>query len=66
MITGPIGIIMIGLFFFFADERAANRAAHEICPETYVTKAGDHFEFQCGGRAYGVHCSDGDCDVQPR
>ena len=66
MLTVPIAIIMIILHFAFADERDANRVAHEVCPETHMTRVDEHFEFGCGGKHYSVDCSRNGCDVQPR
>jgi hypothetical protein len=61
----PIIIIMVVLYVFFGDERAANRAAHEICPNTHVVRVDDHFQFGCDGHEYAVLCDRGECAVDP-
>jgi len=63
MFTVPLAILMLVMHFAFTDERAANHAAHEVCPDTDVTQVNDHFEFACDGTAYAVHCPDGECGV---
>ncbi len=63
MFTVPLAIVMLVVHFVYADERAANQAAHEVCPDTHVTQVDEHFEFACEGAAYAVHCPDGECRV---
>lgn len=65
MVTVPVALIMAILFLVFGDERAANIAAHKICPNTHVIRAGENFEFGCDGRNYRVLCADRVCEVEP-
>lgn len=65
MLTVPLAILMALAYCLLADHRAANRAAHEICPDAHVARVDDRFRFGCDGRHYTVHCDDGECDVEP-
>jgi hypothetical protein len=65
VLTIPLAIVMAIMYVFFADERAANRAAHEICPDTHVVRVDGQFQFGCGGRDYAVRCDDGECAAEP-
>lgn len=65
MLTVPLAIIMVFFYCFFADERAANRVAHEICPDTHVVRVDDRFQFGCDGQNYAVLCDDGECAIEP-
>ena len=64
MLTVPVIIVMVIMYFFFADERAANRAAHEICPDTHVIRVDDQYRFGCDGHDYSVVCDEGKCTVE--
>ena len=59
-----IGIMILGFSIFFGDERAAYIAAHDFCPDTFVTRVDGVSRFECDGVAYAVHCADGSCDVR--
>ncbi|MBJ17879.1 MAG: hypothetical protein CL933_00510 [Deltaproteobacteria bacterium] len=57
----PIAI----LAFFFADEKAANIAAHEICTDAHVVKATEGFDFSCDKGDFNVVCVDSVCTAKP-
>ena len=65
MLTIPVAILMVVFHCLFADERAANRVAHEICPDTHVVRVDGRFEFGCDGREYAVACDDAGCGIEP-
>ncbi len=65
MLVGPLSVLMLALTIHFADEREANRLAHEICPDTHVTKVEGRFEFECDGTRFAVPCVDGVCELSP-
>lgn len=65
MLTVPLAILMVLLHFFFAEERTANRLAHEVCPNTHVVRVDDRFQFTCDGHDYVVLCDDGQCAIEP-
>lgn len=56
-----LAIPLILAWWLFADERDANRLAHEVCPQTHVVRAGDAFAFSCQAGQFRVVCSDGSC-----
>ena len=64
MLTIPLTIVSLFLWLHFADERMANRVAHEICPDTHVVRVDGRFEFGCEGRDYAVVCDDGECVIE--
>ena len=66
MIALPLAIFILVTSIIYGDQRNANLAAHEICPETHVARVDDHFEFGCDGKQYTVDCSDGDCQIESR
>ena len=49
------------LAFFFADEKAVDSAAHEICSDAHVAKAAEGFDFSCDQGSFYVTCVDGAC-----
>ncbi len=58
-----LDIFFLGLSAYFADEKAAYQAAHEFCPDTFVTRVDDRSHFTCEGVDYVVVCDDGACDL---
>jgi hypothetical protein len=63
-----MALVMVVMSVFFADERAANRAAHEICPTTHVARVDGQFRFACHGEEYAVRCEGmlrKECVVEP-
>lgn len=66
MLVLPVALVMVILSLVFGDERAANIAAHEICPMTHVVRdEDDRWVFGCDGRRYHVDCGGGECAVTP-
>ena len=63
MVNLIFAIPILILAFVFADERAANVAAHEICPDTHVIRAAGGFEFSCEQEQFRVECEGGSCSV---
>ena len=68
MLSIPIAIVVGILYVVFGGERAANIAAHEICPSTHVVRADGEFRFACDGQRYVVRCEGRfrkQCTVEP-